>query len=116
MVTSTVLTMRPDRSVLHRNSLNLISSDTPSRTTMVNNTDKLETVPDQLTQLRSKLSPTLICCVVLPAFCTSGSAVGYGYGPLGGNVRFGVANYQQELAGGAVRGYNGQLVPFFVIF
>ncbi|GIY15501.1 uncharacterized protein CEXT_232231 [Caerostris extrusa] len=50
------------------------------------------------------------------AYVPVGPAVGYGYGPLGGNVRFGVANYQQELAGGAIRGYDGQLIPFFVIF
>ncbi|GIY57167.1 uncharacterized protein CDAR_224971 [Caerostris darwini] len=46
------------------------------------------------------------------AFVPVGPTVGYGYGPLGGSVRFGLASYQQELGGGAVRGYNGQLVPF----
>ncbi|GIY10537.1 hypothetical protein CEXT_647281, partial [Caerostris extrusa] len=46
------------------------------------------------------------------AYVPAGPAVGYGYGPLGGNVRFGVAGYEQGLAGGAIRGYDGRLVNF----
>ncbi|GIX83284.1 hypothetical protein CDAR_391481 [Caerostris darwini] len=68
--------------------------------------------PPTRTQLLSSYLQHSLCCRCI-CFCTSGIAVGYGYGPFEfGNVRFGVANYQQELAGGAVRGYNGQLVPF----
>ncbi|GIX74592.1 uncharacterized protein CDAR_365801 [Caerostris darwini] len=38
---------------------------------------------------------------------------GYGYGRgYGGNVQFGLASYQQGLAGGAIRGYDGRLVNF----
>ncbi|GIY53987.1 uncharacterized protein CEXT_305141 [Caerostris extrusa] len=67
------------------------------------------------------ISNTPLCCRCIyvpvgPAVVGHGPVVGlragYGYGSLDGNVRFGLASYQQELAGGAIRGYDGQLVPF----